>query len=253
MRSESPSHAPFTTGWDSAVIDALPVTIATIDRGGVILAVNAAWRRFALENSSEPGVRPRYTEPGVNYLTICDSAVGSSREGAAEAAAGIRAVLTGRQPIFTLEYPCHSPGQQRWFFMWVSPLDHADGGAVVSHIDITERWQAETIAHDSSLRLQLALEATGDGLWDWDLRSGLAYLSSGYYALSGYRPEDVHPDFEFFKRLIYPDDLGSVLSIMEAHLRGETPTSDQLPHAHGYRKHALDSRPRPGGRTGRDR
>lgn len=75
-------------------------------------------------------------------------------------------------------------------------------------------------------RLQLALEATGDGLWDWNLRLDRAFLTPRYYEMIGYRAEDVTPDFEFFKRTVHPDDLPAVLDAMEKHMQGKTPNSE---------------------------
>jgi PAS domain S-box-containing protein len=66
------------------------------------------------------------------------------------------------------------------------------------------------------------LEASGDGLWDWDLRSGVAHLSPNYYVLTGYSPGAVTVDLAFFQRLVHPDDLPGVMATMNAHLRGET-------------------------------
>ncbi len=209
-----------------AALDAVSMHIALLDHQGVIVMVNEGWRRFALDNDPESGLPAPRCGPGVNYLAVCQEAKGASSEGAAEAAEGIRAVLAGRLTCFELEYPCHSPEQRRWFLMAVSPLAVPGNGVVVTHADITQRKLPEITQHDNELRLQLALEATGDGLWDWNLSTGLAYLSPGYYALTGYLPEEVTPDFAFFQRLVHPDDLPGVLAIMEPHLRGETPVSE---------------------------
>jgi PAS domain S-box-containing protein len=92
--------------------------------------------------------------------------------------------------------------------------------------NITERKRAEALVRASEERLRLTLEATSDGLWDFDLRSGMAYLSPHYYAITGYRPEEVTPSFEFFKRTVHPDDLPRVLEIMEAHMQGKTQSSE---------------------------
>lgn len=69
------------------------------------------------------------------------------------------------------------------------------------------------------------MEATGDGTWDWDLRTGRAKLSPEYYRLTGYRAADVVPDIEFFKRIVHPEDLPLVLATMDQHFRGLTATS----------------------------
>ena len=92
--------------------------------------------------------------------------------------------------------------------------------------DITERITAENKLRESEERLQLALGASNDGLWDWDLRSGLAYLTPRYYEMTGYSPDEVTPDLEFFKRIVHPDDLARVLATMEAHLQGDSPISE---------------------------
>jgi C4-dicarboxylate-specific signal transduction histidine kinase len=126
-----------------AILDALSTTIAVLDRDGVIIAVNEPWRRFALENSPEPGKPARRTEIGVNYLEVLKAAAEQSADGVSEAAEGIPAVLAGKIPSFSIEYPCHSPQQHRWFSMKVTPLGPELEGVVVEHTDITERKKAQ--------------------------------------------------------------------------------------------------------------
>jgi len=91
--------------------------------------------------------------------------------------------------------------------------------------DITDRVQAEQALRESEQRLQLVLEATGAALWDWNLTTGIAYLSPRYYAMSEYEPSSIVPDFTFFKRLVHPADLPRVLSTIETHLKGQSASS----------------------------
>jgi len=123
-----------------AALDGLAAHIAILDGEGSILAVNAAWRAFA---DSNPPVSSAISE-GVNYLRVCDAATGDCADEAGEAAAGIRAVLAGETEIFGLEYPCHSPTEERWFNLRVTRFP-GDGPAhvIVSHEDITARRLAE--------------------------------------------------------------------------------------------------------------
>lgn len=120
------------------ILNSLAAHIAVLDRQGTIIAVNAAWERFARENGMQHAVGT-----GTNYLDVCRRACGDFREEAGAALAGIRAVLQGHQPLFSLEYPCHSSEVQRWFTMRVTPLSPQTGGVIVSHIDITDRKLAE--------------------------------------------------------------------------------------------------------------
>lgn len=214
------------SAWHLTVLDALPMSVALLDSRGVIVAVNEAWRRFALENAGIPGHATAAAAPGADYLAPCDTATGLAAEGARNAAAGIRAVLAGQRPSFAMEYAFHSPARQRWFLMTVLRLDHEVGKCLVVHTDISDRKLEELQRRDSELRLQLALDATGDGIWDWNPQNGEAYLSPGYYAMTGYRAEDEPGSLDFFRRLVHPDDWPQVLVTMEAHLRGETPVSE---------------------------
>ena len=50
---------------------------------------------------------------------------------------GVRHVLEGTEVSFSMEYPCHSPTEQRWFVMNVSRIMDGSFGAVVSHVNVT--------------------------------------------------------------------------------------------------------------------
>lgn len=124
------------------ILDALIEHLAVLDGEGTIIAVNAAWRRFAIENG-DPELL--HSGPGASYLHACRTAQGEDASVACAAADGLREVLSGTRSQFALEYPCHSPTEKRWFLMHVSALAGEAHGAVVSHIDIT-RWYADSRA-----------------------------------------------------------------------------------------------------------
>ena len=129
----------FTQG----ILDSVSNQIAVLDRLGVIVSVNEPWRQFSLKNGEEPGKPASQTTAGTNYLEVCgnDGAAGSGE--ASDVRNGIQAVMEGRLPTFTLEYPCHSPTEQQWFTMTVTSLDSNEGGAVVVRTNITARKLAE--------------------------------------------------------------------------------------------------------------
>ncbi len=117
-----------------AVLDSLPEHLAVLDRHGSITTVNAAWRRFASDHGDDTLAS---CGPGTNYLKVCAQAALVDADARA-AHDGLAAVLAGERPLFTLQYPCHTPQRQQWFVMHVAPVAHAQGGAVVSHIDVTD-------------------------------------------------------------------------------------------------------------------
>jgi two-component system CheB/CheR fusion protein len=120
-----------------AVLDSMAANVAVLDPHGTITLVNAAWRDFALANG-DPALKS--TGPGSNYLTTCASAA-LVDEDARQAYEGLNAVLQGERESFSLQYPCHSPTQRRWFLMQAATL-LPRGGAVVSHTDVTAGVEA---------------------------------------------------------------------------------------------------------------
>jgi diguanylate cyclase (GGDEF)-like protein/hemerythrin-like metal-binding protein len=126
-----------------AVLNSVAAEIAVLDHEGVILEVNEAWRRNETDGVRTSGHNRPGMDVGSNFLVACqDMEVEAAVGDVMSAQDGIRAVLAGRIPRFFLEYACHSPLQQHWFSMSVTPLDgEARQAAVVSLEDITERIQ----------------------------------------------------------------------------------------------------------------
>jgi CheY-like chemotaxis protein len=123
-----------------SILDSLSAHICVIDGPGNILFVNEAWRNFASLNP--PSEASGYI--GANYLKICDTATGTSAEGAAEFAVGIREVLEGIRGEFFMEYPCHAPWEQRWFLGRVTRFSVKESPyVVIAHENITRRKSME--------------------------------------------------------------------------------------------------------------
>ena len=138
------------------VLNSLSSNIAVIDSRGIIVAVNEPWRNFAVAHRGSAAVR---SDLGTPYLDACRGIVaGEDDEGVEAAQNGIRSVLRGEQEKFTLEYPCHSPVEQRWFTMCVVRFHGLRHGVVISHTDITERRLIEIKLIESELHLRTIIE-----------------------------------------------------------------------------------------------
>ncbi|HEY0461851.1 MAG TPA: CHASE3 domain-containing protein [Pyrinomonadaceae bacterium] len=122
-----------------SVIDSLSAHVAVLDKDGRIILVNNAWENFAeanagIEQLSQTGI-------GQNYLSVCEQ---ESEDNELQIVAeNLRAILDGERTHFTIEYPCHSASEERWFLMQVNALQDTSGGVVVSHYNITDRVKAE--------------------------------------------------------------------------------------------------------------
>src|SRR5689334_6032745 len=81
------------------IVQALPAHVAVVDRDGRIILINDAWRDFSANNG---GPADSAVMVGANYLEVCRAAADTDIH-AAQALAGIEAVLSGALPQFSLE------------------------------------------------------------------------------------------------------------------------------------------------------
>jgi PAS domain S-box-containing protein len=112
-------------------LDSLSSHVAILDEHGTIIAVNAAWRRFARSEGGDSDYIGR------NYIAVCRAATDPL---ATVVACGLGEILAGARKDLQLDYPCHSPSEQRWFLLRATR--YAGSGpvrVVVLHDDMTER------------------------------------------------------------------------------------------------------------------
>jgi PAS domain S-box-containing protein len=141
----------------SAILNALPPNIVLLNEAGKIVAVNDSWKKFTLANNL--GV-PRHGI-GFSYLAISEKATGMDAASVKKISKGIKEVIADEKDEFSMEYRYYSGSQKVWFQLIVAPLtDKTRKGAVVLHIDITARKQAEELLLQSRANLQTIFENT---------------------------------------------------------------------------------------------
>lgn len=167
----------FTT----SVIDSISEHIAVLDKNARIVAVNLAWRQFYQRIGALPEAQ---TGVGMNYLDVCPASGDTAAQTeSTDARAGIAAVLSGQQDSFQLEYPCHSPSEKRWFSMTVTRLNGGLGGAVVSHLNITEQRKTELAAQRNMQLLLGSIEAIDEAFVIYDADERLVFCNDKYRKL----------------------------------------------------------------------
>ncbi|HRW93167.1 MAG TPA: PAS domain-containing protein [Thermotogota bacterium] len=72
---------------------------------------------------------------------------------------------------------------------------------------------------ENQKRFQLALEASNDGIWDWDLRTNKAFFSNRYYTMLGFQPGELEASLETWKMLIHPDDFEPAFQVIQEHIQ----------------------------------
>ncbi len=79
-----------------------------------------------------------------------------------------------------------------------------------------------TVMKESKKRLDLALAAAKQGLWDWNLTDDSTYFNDTWYTMLGYEPGELPMSLDTWERVCHPDDLSAALAEVDRYLRGET-------------------------------
>lgn len=72
---------------------------------------------------------------------------------------------------------------------------------------------------DSEARFRLAMEATSDGLWDWNLITNEVYYSPGYFKMLGYDENDFKKHYKTWTSLLFPEDKDSAIQRVDEAIR----------------------------------
>lgn len=122
------------TEFADAVLESLPGRTCVIDSDGDVVAVN---HRYRAEGPSGAG---EGTGPGLgdNYLTWLTDILGES------ATNDLQSLIRGEHADFRTEFATVRRRKRYWTEMFAVPLSNGPAGAVVTHVDITARKQAET-------------------------------------------------------------------------------------------------------------
>ncbi|MEB3341114.1 PAS domain-containing protein [Okeania sp.] len=67
-------------------------------------------------------------------------------------------------------------------------------------------------------QLELALETSGNGLWDWNIITGKCYYSVRWLEMLGYDENDLPRNFDSWEMLIHPEDKDWVMDALNLHL-----------------------------------
>jgi len=90
-----------------------------------------------------------------------------------------------------------------------APIRNSDGhllGIVMVFRDVTEEYAAREVLAHRKRQLDLALDAAGMGIWDWEIANNRVEWIGHQAALFGIRPEDFDGSLTSTQALVHPDD-----------------------------------------------
>jgi PAS domain S-box-containing protein len=87
----------------------------------------------------------------------------------------------------------------------------------------TDKQLAEEALRESEERFRQAMEATNDGLWDWNVKTGEVYYSPAYSRILGYEPAEFANHVQSWIDFLHPDDRAKALSVNQACIENRIP------------------------------
>ena len=117
-------------------------------------------------------------------------------------------------------------GTVKWAQMTSICVSADDGGTVRTGVtfDITASKLAEAQLSETEARWKLALDSTGDGVWDWNIQTGEEIYSRRFMEMYGFDEGEIANRAAEFDARTHPEDKEQLLRVRQAHLDGLTPT-----------------------------
>lgn len=152
------------------LLDALPVTVFTVDLDGIVSGGNRAWSQLTEEKETpapRPAPRPAGVPTGTPALALESTVRGQSiftviddPDYAARLRQAMNLLRTGKATQVSWEVPRHSPDDSRVFLLQIAPLrdQRHVTGFVFSAVDITSSHRSREALIDSGLALSRPID-----------------------------------------------------------------------------------------------
>lgn len=88
-------------------------------------------------------------------------------------------------------------------------------------IEVTQDAAAAGMFEESLQRYKILSLTTNEGIWDYNLESGLTYYNKNISSLFGYRKEDMRDNFNWWRNNLHPADKKRVIERLEKLLRSK--------------------------------
>ncbi|MEL6497086.1 MAG: chemotaxis protein CheB [Planctomycetota bacterium] len=187
------------------ILDHIPAMVWYKDRDCRVVRTNqaaAAATGLSIEEIEGKHTRELHPEEASRYIADDLEVLGSGKP-----KLGIMEPFQGRDGIM------------KWIRTDKVPLHNDSGettGLLTVTTDISELKQAESRLQSIKQRLEMSLEAAGQGTWDWDIASDAATVDSAWLGVLGYAPGELSvTSGAEWAELIHPEDRSGVWGSLE--------------------------------------
>ena len=136
-----------------------------------------------------------------------------------------RRVRESGEPLYGYRHSIRWPdGTEKLLVVNGAPMFGGDGtveSIVFSLVDVTDRYERARTLKETESRLELAMEATDTGVWEWDLETGAVTWDETLERVMGLEPGSFEGTYEAFAERVHPDDLPKAERAMERALDGD--------------------------------
>jgi PAS domain S-box-containing protein len=145
----------------------------------------------------------------------------------AEAVATHRAqVVAGTVKNFDIDFRIVRPdGAVRYIEAHGFLVRHPNGAPdrlVGLNRDITAEIEMRDTLRVAEERLGLALLATNESVWDWNIKTGVIYRDRRWAELVGLEAKESFADISAWASSVHPEDLPAAQAALDSHLQGKT-------------------------------
>lgn len=134
--------------------------------------------------------------------------------------AAVRAAGEGERG--TVEFRVELDGHENWYQMVAFPVPGGRGPRAVAGVvsDVTEAVESKLEIDRLNTRLLVALEASGIGVWEWNVKTGGLIWDAQMYALYGRSAADFSGAYEAWENGLHPADKERTVAELQSAVEG---------------------------------
>ncbi|CAA0087444.1 Sensory/regulatory protein RpfC [Zhongshania aliphaticivorans] len=203
-----------TSKYLNRLIDSLPGVVILANRSGSVVAASqsaANFLRYSVDELSHMEVSallPKRFRQQYKLFSQHHMDAGRDREGRAS---------KGRELLFVT-----SDGDELPVELFFGDFETADGDILVLCLhDVSERRYLYQQYQHSQKRFEMAMMASRDGLWDWDMQTDSVFFSPAWLQMTGIRGGQPLDGRAIFDDSIHPEDRPRVRAAIEEFIKSD--------------------------------